>query len=498
MRARFLTLLLLFLALVHADVGWAREWRVERVSGTAWAMESNEKRDVLTTGMIVPEGRTIATAKASRVRLSSENNVMTLGPGSVAMVQPKGFFSSKTEVLQQTGSIAFDIEKRSAPHFTVKTPFMAAVVKGTAFTISVTRTDTKIGVDRGLVQVSDLKTGETAGIGAGQRASVSAATSGLRTAGVNAPGVTPGKPAAPSVAPVGQALQSFRAAQAPEPARSSAVSTSRDAAASTHGTANGTGASRSSDAAGSGGFGGADSNGRDRQSIGSSVAETNAPSGETASRSAASSESLGGGASPAGTGGAGTGGNGFGGTAGTGTSDGRPGGNTAGQPSQGGPQAGAPAGGPGAGGSDKGGPDKAGPGKGGPGHDGPGMGGPDKGGPDKDGPETGGPAAGGPGRDGPGHGPDKGGPGAAGPNGGADKGNPGKDSPKDNNGNGNGGGNNGNGKGNGGPNGDGAPGNGKGNNGKGLGNGGPKGALGSDKGNNGNGHGPSGFGGSTK
>lgn len=144
MRARLFCLALLLAVLFQADVGWARDWRVERVSGTAWTIESAEKRNVLAVGMMVPEGLTIATAKSGRIRLSSENNVMTLGPGSVAVVKPKEWFNSKTEVLQRVGSIAFDIEKRSAPHFTVQTPFMAAVVKGTAFTICVTKTDTKI------------------------------------------------------------------------------------------------------------------------------------------------------------------------------------------------------------------------------------------------------------------------------------------------------------------------------------------------------------------
>ncbi|WP_192847078.1 FecR domain-containing protein, partial [Aureimonas sp. AU4] len=168
--------------LLQTDVSWAREWLVERVSGTAWSIDTAATRTELKAGMEIEEGLTIATARNGRVRLSAENNVMTLGPGSVAAVKPKSFFSAKTEVLQQVGSIEFDIEKRDRPHFTVQTPFMAAVVKGTAFTIAVSRTDARIGVDRGLVQVQDLRSGETAGVAAGQRASVSAKATGLQTA----------------------------------------------------------------------------------------------------------------------------------------------------------------------------------------------------------------------------------------------------------------------------------------------------------------------------
>lgn len=65
MRARLSLLVPLLAALFNADVGWAGEWRVERVSGTAWTIESIDKRTALKVGMLVQEGLTIATAKWS-------------------------------------------------------------------------------------------------------------------------------------------------------------------------------------------------------------------------------------------------------------------------------------------------------------------------------------------------------------------------------------------------------------------------------------------------
>ncbi|WP_155897712.1 FecR domain-containing protein, partial [Aureimonas ureilytica] len=298
MRARLSLLVPFLAALFNADVGWAGEWRVERISGTAWTIESIEKRTALKVGMLVPEGLTIATAKSGRVRLSSENNIMTLGPGSVAVVRPQHGFSSKTEVLQRIGSIEFDIEKRSAPHFTVQTPYMAAVVKGTSFTISVSKTDAKIGVERGLVQVRDIQTGETAGVSAGQRASVSTSAPGLVTAGINAAAVTAGKPSAPSVAPVGQSLGSFRSEQAAMSGSAASRSAGRAEAASPA-SDTGIASSRSAESSGFGGFGG-DSNDRNNSGIVSTSAGPNGGASETSSRSG-ESDSRGGEKSDAGT-----------------------------------------------------------------------------------------------------------------------------------------------------------------------------------------------------
>ncbi|RZI56740.1 MAG: hypothetical protein EOP94_04110, partial [Zymomonas sp.] len=175
----FIFLLTLIGATLTGSVAMSREWLVDRISGTAYAISQSKERFEIKREMKIAEGLTIATGPNGRVRLVSENNVMTLMPNSVAAVVPKSLFSAKTEVRQKAGSIEFDIEKRKQPHFTVQTPYMAAVVKGTKFTVSVAKAKTNIGVTRGLVQVSDLRTGQTAAVGAGRNASVATAKGGL-------------------------------------------------------------------------------------------------------------------------------------------------------------------------------------------------------------------------------------------------------------------------------------------------------------------------------
>ncbi len=206
---KFLFLLGL-LSLAPVQSSFAGEWVVDRISGRAWALEVGKDPVRLTVDMAVPEGVTVETSRNGRVRLVGDNNVMSLAPSTVAVVAPSRS-NRKTRVIQQVGSIEFDVEKRRRPHFLVETPYMAAVVKGTTFTVDVSKSTTSIDVSSGLVQVSDLRSGEKAAIGAGQSASVAASSAGLETAGKNAPGVRPGKPAPSAVAPLGRDLADFKA-----------------------------------------------------------------------------------------------------------------------------------------------------------------------------------------------------------------------------------------------------------------------------------------------
>jgi hypothetical protein len=75
-----------------------------------------------------------------------------------------------TTILQQAGSILLEVEKRNVKHFEVETPYLAAVVKGTHFSVTVNAASTSVEVRRGQVEVSDFKSGQIALIMPGQTA----------------------------------------------------------------------------------------------------------------------------------------------------------------------------------------------------------------------------------------------------------------------------------------------------------------------------------------
>lgn len=199
-----------FLAAVGATCSFAGEWTVERVSGKVWTVSWNETRQQLKADMKLPRGATVVTSSNGRTRISNGRSVMTLAPNSVASVEQRGWFVSRTRVAQRAGKITFDVEKRQRPHFKIETPYLAAVVKGTTFTVTVTRSRASVDVKGGLVGVTDLQSGQTADVGAGQRASSTAQGHGLTTGGKTAPAVSQAKASAPTVAPLGRTLAGFK------------------------------------------------------------------------------------------------------------------------------------------------------------------------------------------------------------------------------------------------------------------------------------------------
>jgi hypothetical protein len=80
-------------------------------------------------------------------------------------------FGATTRVLQRVGRIEFQVEKRDVRYFSVETPSLVAAVKGTRFTVVVGAGRSDVGVSGGLVGVTDLATGQSADVAAGQRAS---------------------------------------------------------------------------------------------------------------------------------------------------------------------------------------------------------------------------------------------------------------------------------------------------------------------------------------
>jgi hypothetical protein len=106
-----------------------------------------------------------------------------------------------TTILQQAGSILLEVEKRNVKHFEVETPYLAAVVKGTQFRVSVNAAGTSVDVLRGQVEVADFKSGQIAQLLPGQMATAFAqGKAGLTLSGSGTFNpIEQGKPRAPSI-----------------------------------------------------------------------------------------------------------------------------------------------------------------------------------------------------------------------------------------------------------------------------------------------------------
>jgi hypothetical protein len=78
----------------------------------------------------------------------------------------------KTTILQMSGSILVEADKKDSNHFEVETPYLVAVVKGTQFRVTVDRQSSHVDVMSGGVEVTDLRSGQFALVKPGQSAKI--------------------------------------------------------------------------------------------------------------------------------------------------------------------------------------------------------------------------------------------------------------------------------------------------------------------------------------
>ena len=159
-------------------------WSVSKSSGEVWLATSGAQQVSLNQEETLKPGDTIRTGRNGRVLLVRGEETILISPNSVVGVPAEKKEGLSTTIIQQAGSILLEVEKRNVKHFEVETPYLAAVVKGTHFSVTVGAGSTKVGVLRGQVEVSDFKTGQIAQVMPGQVATAFAhGKSGLSLSG---------------------------------------------------------------------------------------------------------------------------------------------------------------------------------------------------------------------------------------------------------------------------------------------------------------------------
>jgi len=114
-----------------------------------------------TGGADVAVGDVISTARDGRAVLVRGQEYLVVSPNSRLKVVEPGASGSVTQIFEELGNVVFKIEKKSTPHFGVQTPYLAAVVKGTTFSVTVTDAGASVQVTEGRVEVSSLDGGAT-------------------------------------------------------------------------------------------------------------------------------------------------------------------------------------------------------------------------------------------------------------------------------------------------------------------------------------------------
>ncbi|WP_417308872.1 FecR domain-containing protein [Devosia sp.] len=147
----------------------AADWAASRVRGPVFLMLDNGWTP-LSRGDIVPDGTMVRTGKGTKVRLERGNERIDLGSNTQIRIYDRAD-TLYTTVKQDFGIVSVEADVRQVEHFAVETPQLAAVVKGTRFTVIYGENIAEVRVNRGTVAVRDRKSGANTLVGAGQRAS---------------------------------------------------------------------------------------------------------------------------------------------------------------------------------------------------------------------------------------------------------------------------------------------------------------------------------------
>jgi len=150
----------------------AQDWEVVKVSGQAWIQSEQPQKIALTKKQKLKSGDQIQTGANGRILLKRGKETIMVFPNSVMSLPKKAPEPGKTQILHQSGELLLDVEKRNVKHFEVNTPYLAAVVKGTQFIVSVDDKGANVAVVKGKVEVSNFSTGRFVLVQPGQTAMV--------------------------------------------------------------------------------------------------------------------------------------------------------------------------------------------------------------------------------------------------------------------------------------------------------------------------------------
>ena len=166
----------LFLALGATAAAAEPAWRLSEVSGEVRIVSNGVTRQAM-RGALLASGSTIVAGQRSKAVLVRNKDVVVVSANSRVRIAPpeqqKGLF----QMIAEYGTSLFTIEHKQKPHFGVQTPYLAAVVKGTVFSVTVTEAGASVQVTQGAVDVGTLdggaheliRPGMIGAVGAGDR-----------------------------------------------------------------------------------------------------------------------------------------------------------------------------------------------------------------------------------------------------------------------------------------------------------------------------------------
>ena len=203
----------LYSGTAHADEA---TWTVSEASAGVTIVHAGRSLVAQRNGRVAPGDIVITGTNARAVLVRGEEYAM-VAPNSRLEIARAPTPGGLTQLLESFGNAIYSIRKGATPHFTVQTPYLAAVVKGTTFSVTVDATGASVQVVEGAVEVATRDGGARFVAHPGDIASIAVSKPGALTiqgnhnqvinstgpaAGQTAPAATVAKPSATAAATV--------------------------------------------------------------------------------------------------------------------------------------------------------------------------------------------------------------------------------------------------------------------------------------------------------
>ena len=159
-------------AAAHAD-----DWNAVRLRGTVLELVNGAWQPVHRNG-VVPDETVIRTLANGYVDFTRGAETVSMSPDTQIRILDKGGAKPFTTVEQSFGTVAVEAEVKNVQHFAVQTPYLAAVVKGTRFTVTADGKGASVSVQRGHVEVDGKANKTHVTISIGQSARTGSSTGG--------------------------------------------------------------------------------------------------------------------------------------------------------------------------------------------------------------------------------------------------------------------------------------------------------------------------------
>ena len=170
----------------------AAGWRVDGITGEASAHRGTIAAAPLAVGQVLSVGSEVETGAGAVVFLSHNGDRLIVKPNSRLRIDEPGTAGLLDHFMQSLGSVFYDVEPRKNRSFGVSAPYVAAVVKGTRFLVTVAPGKNSVRVDRGRVLVESMDGASSVLVGAGTIATaVPALAPGVSLSATGVPGATP-------------------------------------------------------------------------------------------------------------------------------------------------------------------------------------------------------------------------------------------------------------------------------------------------------------------